>query len=235
MLMYFLAREHRLTADEKHRNSFGTSTKFTYTPGQPTEYPSSLPGFFPTLYQCFCKMEPFDLPTLNGLHLIEGLCEGVHLGAEALAGFPSLQTLPHTASLGHHGVNVHGSESRNKSMIVHIDNAHEHRKVADIAQEMIGKRVFHNWPFLQEGTVSAISDSLFMYEKLSMFPGKPAKVVSNPHTPQGLGLWKSKAEKIERYYSKRCGVITGNIEVILHVRPLKGRHKTSIVSGYPLY
>ena len=205
------------------RNSFGTSTKFTYAPGEPTVYPSSLPGIFPPLYRCFCKMEPFDLPTLDGLHLIQGLCDGVQLGAEALAGFPSLQTLPHTATLGYHGVNVHGSESRNKSMVVHIVNAHENRKVEDIAQEMIGRRTFIGWPFLQEGMVSAISDSLFKYEKLSVIPGKPAKVVSNPHSPQGLGLWKMKAEKVEHYYSKRCGVITGNVEVLVHVRPLKGK------------
>ncbi|KAI0367978.1 hypothetical protein BV20DRAFT_949035 [Pilatotrama ljubarskyi] len=107
-------------------------------------------------------------------------------------------------------------------MVIHIDNAHEHRKVEDIAQEMIGNRIFIGWPFLQEGKVAAVSDSLFTYEKLSVVPGKPPKVVSNPHTPQGLGLWKSKAEKIERFYSKRCGVITGNIDVLLHVRPLKG-------------
>ncbi|KAI0833606.1 exonuclease II [Trametes gibbosa] len=222
LLKAMSSREHRLTAEEKSRNAFGTSIKFTYSSGEPTVYSSSLPGFFPTLYRCFCQMEPFDLPTLDGLHLVQGLCDGVHLGAEALAGFPSLQTLPHTASLGHHGVNVHGSESRNKSMVIHIDNAHENRKVEDIAREMIGNRVFLNWPFLQEGLVSAVSDPLFMYEKYSVVPGKPPKVVSNPHTQQGLGLWKSKADRIERHYSKRCGVITGNIEVILHIRPLKG-------------
>ncbi|KAI0663830.1 exonuclease II [Cubamyces menziesii] len=222
LLKAMSSREHRLTEDERVRNSFGTSTKFTYAPGEPTVYPSSLPGIFPPLYRCFCKMEPFDLPTLDGLHLIQGLCDGVQLGAEALAGFPSLQTLPHTATLGYHGVNVHGSESRNKSMVVHIVNAHENRKVEDIAQEMIGRRIFIGWPFLQEGMVSAISDSLFKYEKLSVIPGKPAKVVSNPHSPQGLGLWKMKAEKVEHYYSKRCGVITGNVEVLVHVRPLKG-------------
>ncbi|KAI0649009.1 exonuclease II [Trametes meyenii] len=215
-------REIRLTDDERTRNSFGTSTKFTYVPGEPTLYPSSLPGFFPALHRCFSKMEPFDLPTLNGLHLVQGLCDGVHLGAEALAGFPSLQTLPHTAMLGFHGVNVHGSESRNKSMVVHIDNAYENKKVEAIAQEMIGNRIFIGWPFLQEGLVSSISDSLFTYEKLTVSPGRPPKVVSNPHTQQGLSLWKSKAEKIERYYSKRCGVITDNIEVLVHVRPLKG-------------
>ncbi|KAI0077090.1 hypothetical protein K474DRAFT_1163307 [Panus rudis PR-1116 ss-1] len=169
-----------------------------------------------------CKMEPYDLPTLDGLHLIPGLCDGVLTGAEALAGFPSLQTLPHTAALGHHGVNVHGSESRNKSMVVHIQNQHEYRKVQDIANEMIGHRIFVGWPFLQEGLVSAVSDSLFKYEKLVVTPGNPPKVVSNPHSPQGLGIWKMKAEKIEQFYSKRCGVITGDVEVLVHVRPLKG-------------
>ena len=174
-------------------------------------------------------MEPFDLPTLDGLHLVEGLCDGVFLGAEALAGFPSLQTLPHTAVLGHHGVNVHGQESRNKSMVVHIENVHEHRKVEDIANEMIGQRTFVNWPFLQEGLVSAISDSLFTYEKASVIPGKPPKVLANPHSPQGLGLWKSKADRIEQFYSKRCGVVTGNIDVLVHVKPLKGQVHFRIV------
>lgn len=216
------AREHQLTADERRRNASGTSTKFIFNPEEPTVYPSSLPGFFPTLQRCMCRMEPFDLPTLNGLHLVEGLCDGVFLGAEALAGFPSLQTLPHTALLGPHGVNVHGSESRNKSMIIHIENEHEQRKTEDIANEMIGRRTFVGWPFLQEGMVSAVSDSLFKYEKVSIIPGRPPRVISNPHSTQGLGHWKSKAEKIEYFYSKRCGVITGSIDVLLHVRPLKG-------------
>ena len=42
-------------------------------------------------------MEPFYLPVLEGLHLIPGLCDGVALGTDALAGFPSLKTLPYSA------------------------------------------------------------------------------------------------------------------------------------------
>lgn len=167
-------------------------------------------------------MEPFDLPTLDGLHLVPGLCEGVALGAEALAGFPSLHTLPHTATLGHHGVNIHGSESRNKSMIVHIQNPHENRKSEEIANAIVGERIFIGWPFLQEALVVAISDSLFKYEKMNVTPGSPAKVISNPHAPQAISHWKGKAERIEHYYSKRCGVITGDVDILLHVRPLKG-------------
>lgn len=211
-----------MTDDERRRNSFGTSTKFLYNGGEPTEYPSSLPGFFPTLHRCFCKMEPFDLPTLNGLHLIEGLLGGVHLGAESLAGFPSLQTLPHTVALGYHGVNVHGSDSRNRSMVVHIENPYERRKAEDIANEMIGRRTFIGWPFLQEGMVSAVSDNLFKYEKVAIIPGRPPRIISNPHSQHGLSFWKTKAEQSERFYSKRCGVITGDIEILVHVRPLKG-------------
>ena len=48
------------------------STRFLYNPGEPTEYPSSLPGFFPPQYRCTCIMEQFDLHTLDGLHLVPG-------------------------------------------------------------------------------------------------------------------------------------------------------------------
>ncbi|KAJ7868462.1 exonuclease II [Mycena leptocephala] len=168
LLSAMQSREHRLTAEEQRRNSFGTSTRFMYNQGEPTHYPSSLPGFFPPLYRCTCIMEPFDLPTLDGLHLIDGLCDGVFLGAAALAGFPSLKTLPHTAVLGFHGVNVHGTESRNKSMVVHIDNPHENRKSEDVAHEFVGTRTF-------EGLVVAVSDALFKYEKMTVVPGAPEK------------------------------------------------------------
>jgi len=167
-------------------------------------------------------MEPYDLPTLDGLHLVQGLCDGVLLGAESLAGFPSLQTIRHRATLGYHGVNIHGSESRNKSMVIHVKNPHEYKKTQEVAEEMVGQRVFIGWPFLREGKVTAISDSLFKYEKMEIIRGASEKVIQTPHPPHGVGLWKSKSEKIETYYSKRCGVITGDIDVLVHIVPLKG-------------
>ena len=45
---------------------FSASTQFSYNPGEPTEYPSSRPGFFPPLYRCTRINEPLDLPALNG-------------------------------------------------------------------------------------------------------------------------------------------------------------------------
>jgi 5'-3' exoribonuclease 1 len=169
-------------------------------------------------------MEPFELPTLDGgLELVPGLLDGVRLGAEALAGFPSLKTLPHHVTIGVHGVNVHGSESRNKSIIVHIKNPHEGQKTEDIARTFIGSKVHIGWPFLREGLVSAVSDSLFKYEKITIVKGGPEKIMPNPHSQKGLGLWKMKADQIQQTYSKRSGVLTGDVEVLLHVRPLRGR------------
>ena len=167
-------------------------------------------------------MEPFDLPTLDGLHFVQGLCDGVFLGTSALAGFPSLKTLPYTSTLGHHHVNIHGSESRNKSIVIHIDNPHESRKSEDLASELITTRTFAGWPFLQEAMVVGLSDSMFKYEKASIMPGKPSQIVSNPHTRQGSSFWKNRTEKIEGHYSRKCGVLTGEIKILLHVRPLKG-------------
>ena len=51
--------------------------------------------------------EPLHLPTLDRLHVIPGLCDGVFLGTEALA---SLKTPPHRAALGYHDVNIPGSK-----------------------------------------------------------------------------------------------------------------------------
>ena len=107
-------------------------------------------------------------------------------------------------------------------MIIHIENPYEDEKMEEVAKKMVGERTFMGWPFLQEGKVVRISDALFTYEKLAVTPGSAPRVVSTPHTPQGLGHWKTKAERIEAHYSKRCGVLTGTVEVLLHVRPLKG-------------
>ncbi|KAF8839725.1 hypothetical protein BDN67DRAFT_1056370 [Paxillus ammoniavirescens] len=107
-------------------------------------------------------------------------------------------------------------------MVVNIQNQHESRKKEEITREMVGKCTFVGRPFLQEGRVVAMSDPLFKYQAMVMIPGAPPKIVANPHVPQGLRHWKMKAERIEQLYSKQCGVITGNVEVLIHVQLLKG-------------
>ncbi|GFZ49564.1 5'-3' exoribonuclease 2 [Saitozyma sp. JCM 24511] len=216
------SRENRLTAEEKARNHYGVlATQFRYEETQQDNYPSSQPGFFPDILKNQCKSAPFALPTLgDGMDLVMGLLDGVHLGASALAGFPSLKTLPHQGALGFHGVNVFQSDSRNQSMVVTITHKHERPSTGDIAKGVIGQKTYHSWPYLQEGMVVAVSDDMFKYELQAV--GKSAKVVSTPHNPFQAIAWKKAADRIEYHNSKRFGVITGNVDVVFHVRPLKG-------------
>ena len=167
-------------------------------------------------------METYNLPTLDGLHPSKGLCDGVLLGPQSLAGFPSLKTINHRAKLGNHGIDIHGSESRDKSITIHIENSYEHKKHQEVAEEMIGKRVFIGWPFLREGKVTAVSDPSSKYEGTDTTRGASANIVQNPHSPLAAAEWKSKSEAIEGYYSKQCGVVTGPVNILVHVLPLRG-------------
>ena len=113
-------------------------------------------------------------------------------------------------------------ESQNQLMVVHIQNPYEGMKAEEVDSKMISERTFMGWPFMQEGSAVAVSDSSFKYEKMTFVPGSLAKVASNPHVPQGLGHSQMKADRIEQVYSKRSGVITGSVDIPMHVLHLKG-------------
>ncbi|KAJ5708918.1 hypothetical protein N7493_010252 [Penicillium malachiteum] len=214
-------REKYLTPDEQARNGFGTSLKFTYSPDVNFVYPSSMPGVFPDLPNCHCIENIFDLPTMDGLIPYHGLMDGVQLGDAALAGFPSLKTLPSVGQLGFHGVCVFQQDSRNESQVITLLDP-SNRSNVELAKAKLGKRVHVGYPFLQEALVIRVSDELFDY----ILPPGEQHVVSIPHTPQQIEQWKKKANKIEGTYSKRLGVIIGDVESLVHIQLLKGMIKT---------
>ncbi|KAL1959442.1 hypothetical protein VTO42DRAFT_2245 [Malbranchea cinnamomea] len=221
LLKAMATKEHLLTPEERKRNEFGVTLKFTYSPAIEFVYSSSLPGIFPDIPRCHCIENVFDLPTMDGLEPYIGLVEGVKLGVEALAGFPSLKRLEHAAQLGFHGVSVFQQESRNESMVVTLTEP-ETRSSASFAKAMLGQKVHVGYPFLQEALVTRVSDELFDYVQVD----GDEHVVSIPHSPQQVNEWRRKADRIETYYSKRLGMIIGDVESIVHVKMLKGLLKT---------
>ncbi|KAE8150189.1 XRN 5'-3' exonuclease N-terminus-domain-containing protein [Aspergillus avenaceus] len=214
-------REHLLTPDEKARNGFGASLKFTYSPDVQFLYPSSLPGVFPDIPNCHCIENIFDLPTMDGLEPFIGLVDGVQMGASALAGFPTLKTLPHAGQLGFHGVCVFQQESRNESMVITVLDPGS-RSGTELAKQKLGKRIYVGYPFLQEAFVVRVSDELFDY----ILPEGETHAVNIPHTEAQIDQWKKKADKIEGTYSRRLGTIIGPVEAMVHVQLLKGLIKT---------
>ncbi|KAH8702127.1 putative exonuclease Kem1 [Talaromyces proteolyticus] len=220
LLSAMASKDHLLTPEEKARNEFGVSLKFTYSPSIEFIYPSSLPGIFPDIPHCHCIENIFDLPTMDGLEPWTGLVDGVKLGAAALAGFPSLKTLPHAGQLAFHGVSVFQQESRKESMVVTLLDP-ESRSNVEVAKKKLGQRVYVGYPFLQEALVVRVSDELFDYT----LPEGEQHVVSVPHSPPQIEQWVRKSDKIEGYYSKRLGTIIGSVDAMVHVQMLKGLKK----------
>jgi 5'-3' exoribonuclease 1 len=221
LLSAMATKDQLLTADEKQRNSFGVSLKFTYSPDMDYTYPSSLVGVLPDFNHCHCVENVFELPTMDGLEPYVGLVEGVKLGEAALAGFPSLKELPHTGSLGFHAVNVFQQDSRNESMIVALVDAERRTKVEN-AKLLLDKRVHVGYPFIQEAKVVKVSDELFDYY-LAETGWRQVRTAN--HTQAEIQDFHKKAERIEKYYSKRLGMLVGDVESLVHVEMLKGLRK----------
>jgi hypothetical protein len=218
LLAAMAPRNALLNEDEKKRNEFGVTLKFVYDPDIEFTYPSSLVGIFPDIAHCHCVENIFDLPTIEGLDYHVGLVEGVRLGVSALAGFPSLATVPYTAALGFQGVTVFQQSSRNESMVVSVKDAETRTNVKN-AITKLGQRAFVGYPFLQEGKVVKISDELFDY-----FPPEEgtSQAIPKPHGPREIDDWHARAQRIESNYSTRLGIEIGTVESITHVELLKG-------------
>ena len=222
LLSAMRTKDHLLSSSEKERNEFGVTLKFTYSPGVEFMYPSSLVGIFPDIPRCRCVENIFDLPTMEGLDYHVGLMRGVMLGKSALYGFPSLKTLPFSGNLGFHGVNVFQQESRNESMIITFLEG-EARTKMDFAKGLLGRRVHVGFPFLSEAKVVRVSDEMFNYNLPVNGTGPP---VATPHSPQEIDIWHKKAQRIESEYSKRLGMLIGEVQFLVHVDALKGLKKT---------
>ncbi|RDW88197.1 5'-3' exoribonuclease 1 [Coleophoma cylindrospora] len=222
LLAAMAPRNELLSPDEKMRNEFGVPLKFTFDPDVDYQYPTSLVGVFPDIPHCRCIENIFDMPTIEGLDFHTGLMEGAKLREAALAGFPSLATLPYNATLGFHGVNVFQQDSRNESMVVTIEDTESRTKIQR-AIDRLGARVHVGYPFLTEAKIVRVSDELFDY---TLPEDGSAHPVQQHHGPREIDMWKKKAERIESIYSKRLGIIIGPVESIVHVEMLKGLKKT---------
>ncbi|KAL7925488.1 exonuclease N-terminus domain-containing protein [Trichoderma austrokoningii] len=211
-----------LSDDEKARNGFGVPLKFTYSPEVNFVYPSPLPGVFPEIQYCRCIENIFDLPNVEGLEYVSGLTNGALVNIKALAGFPTLHTLPHTAQLVEgFGVNVFQQDSRNPSVIVTLTDTEMRTKV-ETWKKKLGQRCFVGYPFIQEAKVIKVQDELFTYELAE----DEETVVTRDHDNRTASDFAKEAEFLEHWHAKRLGITVGQVECLVHVHMLKGLIKT---------
>lgn len=211
-----------LEPDEKARNGFSVPLKFTYSPDVCFTYPSPLPGIFPEVQNCRCIENIFDLPDVEGLDYVSGLTNGALVKLKALAGFPTLHTLPYTAQLVEgYGINVFQQDSRNPSIVVTLTDTNPRTSV-EAWKAKLGQRCYVGYPFLQEAKIVKVQDELFTYELAE----NEADVIMRDHTNREATEFSREADYLENWHAKRLGVAIGQVECLVHVHMLKGLIKT---------
>ncbi|TWU72265.1 hypothetical protein ED733_002064 [Metarhizium rileyi] len=211
-----------LEDDEKSRNGFGVPIKFTYSADVCFSYPSPLPGIFPEVQNCRCIENIFDLPDVEGLDYVSGLTTGALLKVEALAGFPTLHTLPYTAQLIEgYGINVFQQDSRNPSIVVTLTDTNLRTSI-EAFKAKLGQRCYAGYPFLQEAKIMKVQDELFSYELAE----NGQDVVVRDHSNREATDFSREAEFLESWHAKRLGITIGQVECLVYVHMLKGLIKT---------
>ncbi|KAI7907128.1 exoribonuclease 1 [Cokeromyces recurvatus] len=226
-------REHRLTREEKSMSQFGPSYKYTFDkelakkdPENLPVYPSPLPGVFPDIHNCLAREDIFNLPNLsdNDLKLRKGLLPGAKVGKDALAGFPSLQTIPFSHEIKHHAVHVFQQDSRNESMIISIKNKYQHANIEEIAKLFLYRSIYVHYPYLKEAVVIGVSDAEKKYY-VSFRHGKK-QILEHYWDEKERESWETRMGRAEYLPSKRFGLLVGEINIGFHVCVLNGMHQT---------
>lgn len=70
-----------------------------------------------------------------------------------------------------------------------------------------------------------VFDELFQYNVRGNFTSarSVADITKTPNTPEQSDRFHISVEKSEAFYSKRYGTLIGPVEVIVTIRPLKGK------------
>jgi 5'-3' exoribonuclease 1 len=226
-------REQRLTKEEAAMTRFGTSYKFVYDkelakkdPEDLPVYPSPLPGIFPDIHHCLVREDVYTLPSLteNDLKLRKGLLPGAKIGQNALAGFPSLQTIPYTYEIKHHGVHVFQQDSRNESVVISIKNKYRHADIEEIAKLFLYRSIYVQYPYLKEAVVIGVSNAEKKY--YVTYKNGKKQILEHFWDDKEKESWESRMGRADYLPSKRFGLVVGDIEVGFHVCVLNGMHQT---------
>lgn len=244
--------QNLLTAQEKVRNSFGTTHVHTYNPNvTETYFSNSVDQGFSDIMCCQSSVQQVETSLAPGEFFQSKLIEGTK---PFLPGFPTLTSLRLLkVELSAVQVNVFGSESKYKSLLVEVDSMREkieqqlvELQSSDTAVKtssekkfmaLLGKSVYVNYPQLHEAKIVAVTTE---GKEIRADFNHASNSVSNPRvipydhiTSQKWA--KDSMEEQSRYFKGRGspgsgGLIIGQVLIRLRVVALQGM-KTDLVTG----
>ena len=221
--------DESLTADEKSRNLIGKVFIYSYDPAINDTIPSCNRDIgLPDIAKCYSKCDILDYRENTEIAFKPILIPGTQIPSP---GFPSLNVLPmQSVELTEIGLNCFGSPSKYSTTVLSLHPLPQLPPADKLADSILGKSIFINWPMMHEAKVVAVSDSVtevrmvkkkkktraFSEKEVERWNIETAQMIQ--HELNGFGVPGS------------GGVLIGDIQIRLKVLPLQGM-RTSPVDG----
>ncbi|CAI6500461.1 AIS_HP2_G0017580.mRNA.1.CDS.1 [Saccharomyces cerevisiae] len=214
----------KLSPEEKTRNQFGKDLIYSFNPQVDVIYKSPLGGIFSDIEHNHCVEKEYVTVPLDSSDIRYGLLPNAKLGAEMLAGFPTLLSLPFTNSLEYNETMVFQQPSRQQSMVLQITDIYQMNNVTleDFSKRHLNKVIYTRWPCLRESKLVSLTDGKTIYEYQESNDKKKTRFVSKPTDTQDKKLFNSLRNSMLRMYAKQKAVKLGPVEAIATVFPVTG-------------
>lgn len=221
----------KLSADERRRNCVGKVYCYRYdvTCTDTVESPNKMIGI-PDIIGSNSSVSIIEKQHSTGEPFKPVLVPGTQI---PYPGFPSLCVLPFASvELVKIGLNCFGSPSKYPNMLLTLHQMPEIPALEILADNVLGKSLFINWPMMHEGRVVAISDE----EKEIRLENGLTTRKTYVFDEFSVDRWHAESEAMSQLYHMgnavpgSGGVDIGPIKVRLKLVPLQGM-KTNPVNG----
>jgi hypothetical protein len=219
----------KLTSAEKQRNRVGEIFSYAYdmTATETVEAPHKGIGMT-DIVKCHSRVTILPQYQSFGVSFRPELIPGTEI---PYPGFPSLNVLPIAdTELVRIGVKVFGFPSKSSTMVLRLRQLQQTVATGALADMLLDKSIFINWPMMHEAKVTAISDNT---TEIRLVKGKKkVKEWNNMEESR----WIAKSEEMTQNYLVGTnipgsgGVDIGQVNIRLRLLPLQGM-KTSPVNG----
>ena len=216
-----------LTADERHRNRVGKVYCYTYDAAVNDTIPSCNRDIgLSNIVKCNSRVDIIENHSVSNISFKPELIPGTQI---PYPGFPSLNVLPiENVELRNAGVNCFGFPSKYPNMILTMHTLPQMPGAVQLAENLIGRNIFVNWPMMHEAKVVAVSDSTCEVRKTK------GKSKTRNLSPPEVERWNSVSEMMKEQYVAGAsypgsgGIQIGDIQIRLKVVPLQGMKRSSI-------
>lgn len=218
-----------LSAEERRRNTVGKIHIYSYDETVNDTVPSFNRDIgILDIPKCHSRVDSIEAKFDEHISFIPALIPGTKI---PYPGFPSLGVVPITSTeLLPIGLNCFGSSSKYSTMVLTLQTLPELPGAESLADNVLGKHFYINWPMMHEAKVVAISDN-----KCEVRIEKGTKNV-RLFTEEESQRWQAESDVGALQYLNGSGipgsggVNIGEIQIRLKLLPLQGM-RTSVMNG----